>query len=356
MLTKASAHPLIKLVAVTSVTALVVVAVYLYWAWHRPLNTTTEVYVVKPGTSLRGLAHELQQRGVIAEPYTLTWLGYVTGRSRRIKAGEYRFRAGITATELIDQVVAGRVVQYSVVLVEGWNFRQVMKRLEATPKLTVTVQGLTPAQVMERLGHGGVPPEGRFFPDTYYYSNGHTDIQILSSAFDKMEAALREEWDARASDLPLKDADQALVLASIIEKETSQPSERPLIAGVFINRLRKGMRLQSDPTVIYGLGDRYDGNIHLRDLREDTPYNTYTRAGLPPTPIAMPGLDSLKAALHPADTNALYFVARGDGSHVFSSTLEAHTAAVAKYQLGGKARGSTTEGDEGATGGRTQRN
>lgn len=314
---------------------------YLYWAWHRPLNVTDEIYVVKSGTTLRGFAHQLYRDGVLSEPYTITWLGYVTGRSRRIKAGEYRFHAGINTAELLDQVVAGRVVQYPLVLVEGWNFRQALKALQAAPKLTHTLDGLTPQEIMARLGHPDLPPEGRFFPDTYYYSRGHTDVEILTSAFNKMQAALQEEWNHRAEGLPLKSMDEALVLASMIEKETSRADERRIIAGVFVNRLRKGMRLQSDPTVIYGLGDRFDGNIHLRDLRTDTAYNTYTRSGLPPTPIALPGRESLAAAVNPAQTDALYFVSRGDGSHVFSSTLEAHTAAVEKYQLGGRDHAST---------------
>lgn len=334
---KLSVYPRAK-VAVTAglIALLAVVGFFLYLAWYRPLTSSAKVYVVKPGTSLRGLAHDLYERGVVAEPYTLTWLGYLTGRSRQLKAGEYRFRAGISAAELIDQVVAGRVIKYPLVLVEGWNFRHVMDAIRAAPKLTSTLENLTPREIMARLGHPQLHPEGRFFPDTYYYSLGHTDVEILSSAFDKMQAVLEKQWDARAPGLPLKNMDEALVLASIIEKETSRADERPLIAGVFINRLRKGMRLQSDPTVIYGLGDRFDGNLRLRDLHTDTAYNTYTRGGLPPTPIAMPGRASLVAALHPAETTALYFVARGDGSHEFSSTLEQQSAAVEKYQLGGK--------------------
>jgi UPF0755 protein len=333
--------PRLKVAVSASLVALVSAAgIYLYWAWHHPLNAQAEVYVVEPGTSLRGLARELYRRGVLSEPYTLTWLGYITGRSRQLKAGEYRFPAGISAAELIDQVVAGRVIKYSLVFPEGWNFRQVMGAVRAAPKLTSTLDGLTPAQIMAHLGHPHLHPEGRFFPDTYYYSKGHTDAQILSSAFDKMQTALQQAWNERAPALPLKSKDEALVLASIIEKETARADERPMIAGVFVNRLRKGMRLQSDPTVIYGLGAAFDGNLRLRDLHTDTPYNTYTRRGLPPTPIAMPGRDSLVAALHPAETSALYFVARGDGSHVFSATLEAHSAAVAKYQLGGNAGGA----------------
>ena len=311
---------------------------YLYWSWHRPLNLSEDIYVVKPGMTLRGFARMLKDHGAISEPYSLVWLGNLTGHSRQLKAGEYHFSPQANVMDVLDQVVAGRVIQYPLVLVEGWTFRQVMGALESAPKLTSTLAALSPKEVMARLGHPDMHPEGRFFPDTYHYSRGQTDLQILASAFEKMQAMLQREWESRAPDLPLRSMDDALVLASIVEKETGKTEERKLIAGVFINRLRKGMRLQSDPTVIYGIGDQFDGNIRLADLRRDTPYNTYTRNGLPPTPIAMPGRESLEAVLHPADTAALYFVARGGGSHVFSNTLEEHNAAVSKYQLGGRDR------------------
>jgi peptidoglycan lytic transglycosylase G len=341
MVRKATSASRFKIaIAVGLLGALTASGAYLYWSWYRPLRVPDEVYVVKPGTSLRGLGRQLHERGVLADPYTFIWLGYLTGRSRELKAGEYRFRAGISAAELLDQVVAGHVIKYPLVIIEGWNFRQVMHAIESAPKLTLTLAGLTPAEIMSRLEHPGMAPEGRFFPDTYYYSQGQTDAEILAKAFSKMRTALEEEWNNRAADLPLNNMGEALVLASIVEKETARAEERPLIAGVFINRLREGMRLQSDPTVIYGLGERFDGDIRTNDLRADTPYNTYTRRGLPPTPIAMPGRKSLVAALHPADTRALYFVSRGDGSHVFSETLAEHSAAVAKYQLGGRSRNS----------------
>ena len=239
---------------------------------------------------------------------------------------------------LLDQVVAGRVIEYPVVLLEGWTFRQFLALLAQAPKLTHSISGLTVPAIMERLGHPGEHPEGRFFPDTYYYSAGQTDIMILANAYDKMHKLLQREWEGRENNLPLKNAYEALILASIVEKETGRDDERRLIAGVFINRLRHGMRLQTDPTVIYGMGQTFDGNLRLKDLRRDNPYNTYTRKGLPPTPIAMPGKDALQAVLHPMVTGALFFVARGDGSHEFSSTLEEHNAAVLKYQLKGKPR------------------
>lgn len=328
------------------IVALVIIgAVYVLWSWHAPLEPGGDTYVLKPGGTLRSLARQLHERNVLREPYTITWIGYLTSRSRHLKAGEYQFRSGITTGELLQQVVAGRVVEYPLVLVEGWNFRQVLKAIASSPKLTRSLEGLGVTEIMARIGHPGVHPEGRFFPDTYYYSTGHTDVQVLSRAFEKMQALLKQEWASRDPDLPLKNMDQALVLASIVEKETGRVDERKLIAGVFVNRLRKGIRLQSDPTTIYGLGTAFDGNLRLKDLRQDTPYNTYTREGLPPTPIAMPGRDAIVATLHPATTPALYFVSRGDGSHVFSATLEEHNAAVVKYQLGGRARttGSTVQ-------------
>lgn len=315
---------------------LVAAGAYLYGSWHQPLSPGDTTYFVKPGTSLRGLAQQLHEQGVIAEPYTFTWIGYVTGRSRHIKAGEYRFPDGISAAQLLDQVVAGRVVEYPLVIVEGWTFHQVMSALAAAPKLRQTLAGMEAEEVMARLGRPELHPEGRFFPDTYYYSRGHTDAQVLRRAFERMERVLAQEWERRAPELPFATPEEALTLASIVEKETSLADERPLVAAVFINRLRRGMRLQADPTVIYGLGPTFDGNIRTRDLRRDTDYNTYTRSGLPPTPIAMPGRAALAAVLHPADARALYFVARGDGSHVFSDTLEAHMDAVVKYQLGGR--------------------
>ena len=210
--------------------------------------------------------------------------------------------------------------------------------MEAASKLTHTLAGLSPNAVMKRLGHAGEHPEGRFFPDTYYYTKGETDLMILAKAYDKMQKLLQQEWQGRVANLPLKDPYEALILASIVEKETGRADERRQIAGVFINRLRRGMRLQTDPTVIYGMGESFDGNLRLKDLRRDTPYNTYTRRGLPPTPVALPGKESLQAVLHPEASDALFFVARGDGSHEFSATLEQHNKAVIKYQLNGKPR------------------
>ena len=317
-------------------------AVYLYWSWNHSLQPGTDIYAVKPGMTLRAFARELSSRGVLAESHSFVWLAYLTGHQRDLKTGEYRFRNGMTARELLEQIVAGRVVEYPLVLVEGWTFRQLLDAIKEAPKLTRTLTGLSPRAIMERLGHQGEHPEGRFFPDTYYYSSGQTELAILANAYDKMQRLLQQEWEKRDNNLPFKDPYEALILASIVEKETGRTDERRLIAGVFVNRLRHGMRLQTDPTVIYGMGESFDGNLRLKDLRRDTPYNTYTRSGLPPTPVAMPGKDSLQAVMHPVVNGALYFVARGDGSHEFSATLEEHNKAVIKYQLKGKPRTSAT--------------
>lgn len=316
----------------------VIGAGYLAWAWNHALYPGAEIYDVKPGMSLRAFARELSTRGVLPESHSFVWLAHLTGRDRGLKSGEYRFRDGMTTSELLDQVVAGRVIEYPMALLEGWTFQQYLSVIRAAPKLTQTLSGLSVPAIMERLGHPGEHPEGRFFPDTYYYSAGQTDIMILANAYDKMQKLLQREWEGRENNLPLKNAYEALILASIVEKETGRADERRLIAGVFINRLRHGMKLQTDPTVIYGMGKTFDGNLRLKDLRRDNPYNTYTRKGLPPTPVAMPGKESLQAALHPMVTGALFFVARGDGSHEFSSTLAEHNKAVLKYQLKGKPR------------------
>jgi len=315
-------------------------AVYLFWSWNHSLQPGMEIYAVKPGVTLRAFARELSSRGVLPESHSFVWLAYLTGHQRDLKSGEYRFRNGMTARELLEQIVAGRVIEYPVVLVEGWTFRQFLDAIEEAPKLTHTLIGLPPRAIMERLGHKGEHPEGRFFPDTYYYSSGQTELAILANAYDKMQKLLQQEWEKRDNNLPFRDAYEALILASIVEKETGRADERRLIAGVFVNRLRHGMRLQTDPTVIYGMGESFDGNLRLKDLRRDTPYNTYTRTGLPPTPVAMPGKESLQAVMHPVINGALFFVSRGDGSHDFSATLEEHNKAVIKYQLKGKPRTS----------------
>lgn len=311
---------------------------YAGWYWYRPLTVGEETFMVPPGASLKAVARRLADGGVLSEPHTFVWIATLTGRRQSMKTGEYRFQSGMSAAAILDQMAKGKVIEYPFVIVEGWNIRQVLSALQQAPRLEQTLKGLTPGQVMAKLGHAGEHPEGRFFPDTYRYTGGQTDLSVLQRAYRRMEERLGKEWQNRRADVPVRTPYEALILASIVEKETGRTDERPMIAGVFTNRLRINMKLQTDPTVIYGLGERYDGNIRKRDLLTDTPYNTYTRKGLPPTPIAMPGGEAIRATLNPADTRALYFVSRGDGSHVFSDTLSDHNQAVIKYQLKGRAR------------------
>lgn len=293
-------------------------------------------YELAPGSNFIRVVNDLARQGIVDEPRWLRWYARLSGQASRIKAGEYRFEPGLTPRQLLRELVQGRVRQYSLTLIEGWNFRQLKAAVAAHPALRQTLRGLDDAAIMARIGHPGEHPEGRFLPDTYHFPKGTRDADFLARAYDAMARVLAEEWAGRAPDLPLKTPYEALILASIVEKETGLASERPAIAGVFIRRLRKGMRLQTDPTVIYGMGEAYRGNIRKRDLLTDTPYNTYRRRGLPPTPIAMPGRAAIHATLHPDDSDNLYFVSRGDGSHQFSATLEEHNRAVIKYQLKGR--------------------
>ncbi len=258
----------------------------------------------------------------------------MSGQDRQIKAGNYEITAGTTPYSLLQKLARGEESLRALTLVEGWNWRQVRAALAREEALQPDSAGLSDAALMQRLGRAGVPPEGRFFPDTYTYAKGSSDLAVLRRALHAMDRHLEAAWAQRASDSPLKSPEQALILASIVEKETGRASDRPMIAGVFSNRLRIGMLLQTDPTVIYGLGDQFDGNLRKRDLQTDTPWNTYTRAGLPPTPIAMPGKAALLAAVQPQATKALYFVAKGDGSSHFSASLDEHNRAVNRYQRG----------------------
>jgi len=300
-------------------------------------------FTVEPGTSVAKLARELKRRGAIGNARYLVWLARLEGDAANIKAGEYEIEPNTRPEALLTMLVSGRVKLHSLTVVEGWTFHQMLTEIERSNALKHTLKGLTDAQIMERLGKPGEHPEGRFYPDTYRFPRGTTDAAFLRRAYDTMARRLAQEWQDRADDLPLKSPYEALILASIVERETAVPEERERIAGVFIRRLERGMRLQTDPTVIYGLGPKFDGNLRLKDLRHDTPYNTYTRAGLPPTPIALPGGASIHAALHPAPGKALYFVARGDGTHQFSDTLAEHNRAVIKYQLGGKRRSFSSD-------------
>lgn len=287
---------------------------------------------VLPGTSLTRLSHQLANDDVLLYPQVFTLFARITDQTV-IRAGEYQLGTGITHRELLELLNSGKVIQYQLTFPEGLNFKEWLSLLAQQPKLTQTLSGLTVKELLQQLSLGIEHPEGWFFPDTYSYNGGDSDADILRQAHTRMRQILAEEWPNRESYLPLASPYEALILASIVEKETGVGHERAQIAGVFIQRLRKGMRLQTDPTVIYGLGEKYQGNITRGHLKQPTAYNTYVINGLPPTPIAMPGREAIYAALHPAETEALYFVAKGDGSHYFSSTLEEHLNAVRKYQL-----------------------
>ncbi len=287
---------------------------------------------IEPGTTPRGVARAVVQAGFDVDARLLFLWFRLSGKDRGIKAGNYEVAQGTSPHALLRKLVRGEEALRAVTLVEGWNFRQVRQALARAEQLRPDTEGLSDADIMARLDRAGVPAEGRFFPDTYTYAKGSSDLAVLRRALHAMDRRLEAAWALRASDTPLRSPEQALILASIVEKETGRPEDRAQIAGVFSNRLRAGMLLQTDPTVIYGLGEKFDGNLRKRDLQADTPYNTYTRAGLPPTPIAMPGRASLMAAVQPADTRALYFVARGDGTSHFSATLDEHNRAVNRYQ------------------------
>jgi UPF0755 protein len=271
--------------------------------------------------------------GAAQELLMSIWLR-ASGKAGELKAGSYEITQGDSPRSLVEKIASGKQSLRAVTFIEGWNWRQVRSALARAKHLKNDSAALTDAQLMERLGRTGQHPEGRFFPDTYRYAKGASDITVLRAAMQTMDKQIAAAWSARRADLPLKSADELLIMASIVEKETGAALDRATISGVFNNRLKSNMRLQTDPTVIYGLGESFDGNIRKRDLQTDTPYNTYTRAGLPPTPIAMAGSAALQAAAQPADTRALYFVARGDGSSEFSETLDAHNRAVDKYIRG----------------------
>lgn len=300
-----------------------------------PLPIAAQGYrhVIPPGTSLKRFADELYQDGVVSHPLYLRWLARFTGKAQSIKAGEYLFAPGITPPQLLEQVVSGAVIQHTFTIVEGWTFAELLEGLRQHDAIEQTLSSLNEEQIMERLGYRGEHPEGRFMPDTYHFPRATTDVAFLQRAYQAMETQLAGEWGQRAEELPYQTPYEALIMASIIEKETARSEERAEIAGVFVRRLVQKMRLQTDPTVIYALGSHFDGNLKRQDLALDSPYNTYMHTGLPPTPIALPGRASIHAALHPAPGQAIFFVSRGNGSHEFSSSLEAHNNAVRRYQI-----------------------
>lgn len=303
-------------------------------ALDQPLHLDAErLLQVPPGSTPSGLLNRLEAEGVVDGAFWLRLYWRFNLKGPALHSGEYRLLPQQTARDMLGLWQRGEVVQYSLTLVEGWSFRQLRSALAKQEALTQSLTDLDDAEVMSRLGLAGQHPEGRFFPDTYHYVRGMSDEELLKKANARLEAVLAEEWQQRADDLPYRDPYEALIMASMIEKETGVPEERGEIAGVFVRRLAVGMRLQTDPTVIYGMGERYNGRITRADLRTPTPYNTYTIDGMPPTPIAMVGREAIHAALHPQEGKALYFVAKGDGSHVFSNTLDEHNRAVREYQL-----------------------
>lgn len=291
---------------------------------------------IRPGLGLKAAAQAMAAAGIGIRPWQFALLGRLSGRDRTIKAGSYEVSPGVTAWQLLEKLTAGDVTQTEVVIVEGKTFRELRARLDTHPDLRHDTAGLADAEILQRIGAVETHPEGRFFPDTYLFAKQSSDLAIYRRAYQAMQRRLASAWENRDPSVPYKDMNEALIMASIVEKETGAAADRGKVASVFVNRLRKGMLLQTDPTVIYGLGEKFDGNLRKKDLQTDTPYNTYTRAGLPPTPIALPGMASIEAALRPPKSDLYYFVARGDGSSAFSRTLEEHNRAVAKFQLGRK--------------------
>jgi UPF0755 protein len=323
--------------------ALVVVAIVAvagYGAWYLGSPVTIRQYPVEVeiprGAGFRAAVEQLEKSGVSMRRHEFELLARSMGKVRDIKAGSYEIATPVTPLQLLQKLTRGDVSQAEVRLIEGWTFAQFRAALDASPDLRHDTRGLDEAQILERLRAAEKHPEGLFFPDTYLFGKGSSDLAVLRRSYRAMQRHLREEWEAKDARVPYRTPYEALVMASIIEKETGQAGERDLIGGVLVNRLRIGMRLQVDPTIIYGLGATFDGNLKRSHLTEDGPYNTYTRAGLPPTPIAMPGLASLRAALRPGKTDAMYYVSRNDGSSHFSRTLEEHNRAVTRYQLRGR--------------------
>ncbi len=316
--------------------ALATAQVYRFASSAVPLQHGQASVVVMPGSGLGVITRQLQHAGALPEGHLdaleFRLLAFASGDANRLKAGLYVLQTPVTPLQLLHKLANGEVTPLQVRFIEGWTFAQIRAALDANPWIRHDSAGMSDAEVMRALDMHQASPEGWFFPSTYDVTVGGSDLSVLRRAYALMQQHLQQAWAGRASGLPYASPVQALTMASIIEKETGQASERPLVASVFINRLHLGMRLQTDPTVIYGMGSAFDGNLRKNDLQTDTPYNTYTRAGLPPTPIAMPGMASIEAALHPLASNDLYFVARGDGTHVFSARLADHNRAVARYQ------------------------
>jgi UPF0755 protein len=325
------------IVLVLAMLALACAGILAWYPFHAlPLKEATVQFGINTGSSLRGAAQQMVQAGVLSSALPFEILTRVLGNPKNIKAGNYEVERGITPLELMRKITRGDYTAVAITFVEGSTFRQLRKALDEHPSLRHDTQGLSDAEILQKLGIQHRAAEGLFFPDTFHFSAGVSDLNILRRSHELMIKHLEAQWAERDPRVPLANPYDALILASIIEKETGKATERTTISAVFQNRLRLGMRLQTDPTIIYGLGETFDGNLRRQDLLTDGPYNTYTRAGMPPTPIAMPSLASLQAALHPAATDALYFVAKGDGTSHFSNTLQEHDRAVTKYQRSGR--------------------
>jgi len=297
-----------------------------------PLPVTPFEFSLKQGSSLKSTAREMQQSGLLEHSWKFDWLARLLGKSGQLKAGNYALEHAVSPLQLLKIITSGEVSLSQISVIEGWTFKQMREALNANRNITHDSEMLSDEEILQHIGATEMHAEGLFFPNTYYFAAGSSDLKILKRAYQTMQKNLQQVWLTRDANLPFQTPYQALTLASIVEKETGTPSDRKMIAGVFVNRLRKGMLLQSDPTVIYGLGDKFDGNLRKRDLLADTAYNTYKRRGLTPTPICLPGMAALQAVLHPAQTDALYFVARGDGSSQFSNNLATHNRAVNRYQ------------------------
>jgi UPF0755 protein len=313
----------------------------LAWYWYRTplaLPASPFDFEVRAGATLSSVAHQLHDAGVLPYPATLIALARFTHTDRSIKAGSYEIETGTTQRQLLAKLTQGDVTQASITIVEGTTFADLRRALRDNPQVARSVVDLPNAELLARLGINARSPEGLFFPDTYFFAAGSRDVALLQRAHRALEARLAAAWEKRTANLPLGTPYEALILASIVEKETAKPADRPLVASVLVNRLKHNMKLQTDPTVIYGMGERFEGNLRRRDLETDTTYNTYTREGLPPTPIALPSQSSLDAATHPAQTEYLYFVSRGDGTSEFSTNLADHTRAVNRYQKAPRAQ------------------
>ncbi|GAB3431665.1 endolytic transglycosylase MltG [Massilia solisilvae] len=327
---------LIKKLIVTGVIVSVAAAAGFSWWAKQPISTADAVipFAVEPGSGAGAAAQQIAKAGVPINPFLFATLARISGKSSRIKAGSYELKPNTSPRTLLTQLVRGEFAQESVTIIEGWTFRQMRQVIAAAPSLKHDAADLSDKELLQKIAPqlSYKSPEGLFFPDTYLFAKGSSELQIFRQAHQAMMDRLKAAWEKRDPNLPYANPYEALIMASIVEKETGQKSERPMIAGVFVNRLKAGMLLQTDPTVIYGMGEKYEGKIRKKDLETDTPYNTYVRAGLPPTPIALPGVQSLQAALSPARTEALYFVSRGDGTSKFSDNLTDHNKAVNRYQ------------------------